>query len=68
MQSMSRKACTVDNAACEGVFGTIRNEFFYGRSWTGFSLEEFADSLDEDLHWYNEIRIKMGGADKILDS
>jgi len=58
-QSMSKKACTADNAACEGVFGTIKNELFYGRSWMGFSLEQFMDTLDEYLHWYNETRIKM---------
>ncbi len=27
-QSMSKKACTADNAGCEGVFGTIKNELF----------------------------------------
>ena len=58
-RSMSRKACTADNAACEGLFGTIKNELFYGRSWTGFSLEAFVDTLDEYLHWYNRTRIKM---------
>ena len=58
-RSMSQKACTPDNAACEGLFGRIKNEMFYSRSWTGVSIDEFIDILDEYLHWYNEKRIKM---------
>ena len=58
-RSMSRKACTPDNAACEGLFGRIKNEMFYNRSWTGVSIDGFMDILDEYLHWYNEKRIKM---------
>lgn len=58
-RSMSRKGCSPDNAACEGFFGRLKNEFFYGRSWVGMSLEEFMDKLDRYIHWYNEDRIKM---------
>jgi transposase InsO family protein len=29
---MSRKACSPDNAACEGFFGRLKNELFYPRS------------------------------------
>jgi transposase InsO family protein len=28
-RSMSRKACSPDNAACEGFFGRLKNELFY---------------------------------------
>lgn len=28
-RSMSRKGCSPDNAACEGVFGRLKNEMFY---------------------------------------
>ena len=38
-RSMSRKGCSPDNAACEGFFGRLKNEMFYNRSWTGFSIE-----------------------------
>ena len=41
------------------MFGTIKHELFYERFWMGFSLEQFMDTLDEYLHWYNETRIKM---------
>ena len=59
MRSMSKKGCTADNAACEGFFGRIKNEMFYGRSWAGVSVMEFINQLDRYLHWYNYDRIKM---------
>ncbi|MEW6081725.1 MAG: IS3 family transposase [Bacillota bacterium] len=58
-RSMSKKGCSPDNAACEGFFGRLKNELFYGRSWAGVSIEEFIDRLDSYLHWYNEKRIKI---------
>jgi len=58
-RSMLKKGCSPDNSACEGFFGRLKNEFFYGRSWVGVSLEEFMDKLDRYIHWYNEDRIKM---------
>ncbi len=57
-RSMSKKGCSPDNAACEGLFGRIKNEFFYCQDWMGVSLNEFMKELDEYLHWYNEERIK----------
>lgn len=58
-QSMSRKGCPEDNAACEGFFGRVKNEMFYNRSWHGVSIDEFIDILDKYLIWYNEQRIKV---------
>lgn len=58
-RSMSKKGCTPDNAACEGLFGRLKNEMFYNRKWSGVSMEKFIDILDEYLYWYNEKRIKM---------
>jgi transposase InsO family protein/transposase-like protein len=58
-RSMSKKACSPDNAACEGFFGRIKNEMFYGRSWLGTTLDEFMTLLDSYIKWYNETRIKM---------
>jgi transposase InsO family protein/transposase-like protein len=58
-RSMSKKGCSPDNAACEGFFGRVKNEMFYGRSWAGVGIEEFIQKLDRYLHWYNEKRIKM---------
>jgi len=58
-RSMSHKGCSPDNAACEGVFGRIKNEMFYYRSWVGISIDDFINILDRYLKWYNEKRIKM---------
>lgn len=33
--------------------------FFYSRGWTGVSIQEFIDILNEYLIWYNEKRIKI---------
>lgn len=52
VRSMSRKGCSPDNAACEGFFGRLKNEMFYGRQWDGVTI-------DGVIHWYNEKRIKM---------
>ena len=57
-RSMSKKGCSPDNAACEGLFGRIKNEMFYYRSWKGVGIEEFIGVLDSYLHWYNNKRIK----------
>lgn len=56
---MSRKGCSQDNAACEGFFGRLKNEMFYGRSWLGVSTDAFIAQLNAYIHWYNESRIKL---------
>ena len=38
------KGCSSDNAACEGFFGRIKTEMFYGRNWTGITLENLSAS------------------------
>lgn len=58
-RSMSKKGCSPDNSACEGFFGRLKNEMFYGRPWDGISVKQFIDMLDGYLHWYNEERIKL---------
>jgi len=58
-RSMSKKGCSPDNAACEGVFGRIKNEMFYNRSWQGVGIGEFIKILNDYLVWYNEKRIKL---------
>lgn len=57
-RSMSKKGCSPDNSACEGFFGRLKNEMFYGRTWTETSIDEFIAVLDDYIHWYNESRIK----------
>ena len=58
-RSMSRKGCSPDNSACEGFFGRLKNEMFYGRQWIGVSIAEFIEHLHRYIIWYNEDRIKM---------
>lgn len=57
-RSMSRKGCSPDNSACEGFFGRLKNEMFYGRSWKDMSLDDFMATVNNYIHWYNEDRIK----------
>ncbi len=59
VRSMSKKGCSPDNAAMEGFFGRLKVEFFYGRDWSGWSIDGFMDALDEYIRWYNEKRIKI---------
>jgi transposase InsO family protein len=58
-RSMSRKACSPDNAACEGFFGRLKNELFYARDWVNTTVDEFTAELDAYIRWYNEARIKI---------
>ena len=64
---MSKKGCSPDNAACEGFFGMLKNEMFYGRSWEKVSLDDFRQELDRYINWYNHKRIKisLGGLSPI---
>ena len=59
ISSMSRKACSPDNAACEGFFGRLKNELFYPRSWQATTIEHFIAEVDSYIRWYNQDRIKM---------
>lgn len=58
-RSMSKKGCSPDNSACEGFFGRLKNEMFYGYSWQDVSIEQFINAIDEYMHWYVEKRIKV---------
>ena len=63
IRSMSKKGCSPDNSACEGFFGHLKTEMFYGRNWDLYSIEEFIQEVDEYMHWYCKDRIKstLGG-------
>ena len=66
-RSMSKKGCSPDNSACEGFFGRLKNEMFYGKCWDDVSIDQFVEILDEYIHWYAEKRIKvsLGGLSPI---
>lgn len=68
IRSMSAKGCSPDNAACEGFFGRLKNEMYYGKSWLQISKNEFIDQINHYIKWYNEKRIKISlGAKSPLD-
>ena len=46
-------------SACEGFFGRLKNEMFYGFSWAGVSVAQFMGQLDTYIKWYAEKRIKL---------
>lgn len=56
--SKSKKGCSPDNSAYAGLFGRLKNEMFYNQDWSCVSIEEFIDTLNTYLVWYNEKRIK----------
>lgn len=58
-RSMSKKGCSPDNAACEGFFGRLKNEMFYGRSWVGVSMDDFINEINSYIEWYNTKQIKQ---------
>ena len=53
IRSMSKKGCSPDNAACEGFFGRLKNEMFYGRRGVGVSMDDFINEINSYIEWYN---------------
>jgi transposase InsO family protein len=58
-RSMSKKGCSPDNSACEGFFGRMKNEMFYGLSWIDVSIDDFIRRVNDYMIWYREKRIKV---------
>ena len=58
IRSMSKKGYSPDNSACEGFFGRLKNEFFYNRTWTNTTTDDFITQLNDYIIWYNTKRIK----------
>lgn len=59
IRSMSKKGCSPDNSACEGFFGRLKNEMFYGRKWNKVTIDQFIKELDDYINWYATGRIKL---------
>ena len=62
-RSMSKKGCSPDNSACEGFFGHLKTEMFYGYNWDQYSVDAFIQEIDNYMRWYCKDRIKstLGG-------
>lgn len=58
VRSMSRKGHCPDNARCEGFFGTLKSEHFYGVDWSDVTLDELADDIRAWCREYNGTRLK----------
>ena len=58
-RSMSCKACSPDNAACEGFFGRLKNELFCPRDRKGTIIEQFIEVVDSYIRRYNEKQVKF---------
>ena len=58
-RSMSKKGCSPDNSACEGFFGRMKNEMFYGEKRDKISVEEFIGIINQYMQWYRDKRIKL---------
>lgn len=56
-RSMSKKGYTPDNAACEGFFGRMKNEMYYGRRWT--TCDDLETAIHAYIDFYNTSRIKV---------
>ncbi|BEP95401.1 hypothetical protein GmRootA79_37850 [Acidovorax sp. A79] len=59
IHSMSSKARSPDDVACEGFFSCPKNELFYPRDWKGTTIEQFIEVVDSHIRLYNEKRIKI---------
>ncbi|MFC2648009.1 MAG: IS3 family transposase [Coriobacteriaceae bacterium] len=46
------------SGALEDIFGTMKNEMFYGRDYTNATLDELEAKMDEYIVWHNEKRQK----------
>jgi len=56
-QSMSRKGNCLDNSSMENFFGRLKTEMFFGETFK--TTDEFIDSLNEYIHYYNHERISL---------
>lgn len=59
VRSLSRKARSPDNAACEGLFGRMKVEMFRGRDWSGATWADLEAEVGRHIAWYNSGRLKM---------
>lgn len=51
---MSKKGCSSDNSACEGLFSRPKNEFFCCRNWPEILTGEFMERFEARLCYHNE--------------
>ena len=57
-RAMSAKGRSPDNAAAEGFFGRLKQEFYHNLDHQDQRIDEFTDDLEASLVWYRDERIK----------
>jgi transposase InsO family protein len=62
VRSMSRKGCSLDNAACEGFFGRLKTELFYPRDRRATTVDQFIEIVDSYIRWYSATRVAVSRA------
>ena len=53
---MSRKGTCLDNSPMENFFGLLKQEMYYGKTYTSF--EELNNAINNYIYFYNNKRIK----------
>jgi putative transposase len=53
---MSRKGTCLYNSPIENFFGVLKQEMYYGRTYSSF--EELERRIDDYIYYYNNKRIK----------
>ena len=66
-RSTGAKGCSPDNAAAEGFFGRLKQEFFHKRSFAGVSMDGFINMLNDYMVWYRDRRVKTEFGMSIMD-
>ncbi len=56
-QSMSRKGTCLDNSVMENFLGLLKQEIYYGRTYTSF--DELKRNIEQWIEYYNTKRIKQ---------
>ena len=57
IQSMSRKGNSIDNCIMESLFGTLKNEMFYGHESEFKTFTDLHRAIDKYINYYNNERI-----------
>lgn len=66
-RSMGARGCSPDDAAAEGFFGRVEQEFLHKRDFEGVAIDGFIAMLDECMVWYRDKRIKAEYGMSIMD-
>jgi hypothetical protein len=58
-RSLSKKSCSPDPSACEGLFGKLKHEMFYNRDGSGVNIHLLNLYNKYLILYYESIRVSM---------